>query len=50
MPKVEEEWGLKLCLGYRDFLAGGVLSDNIVEAIEASRKVILLITPAFTQS
>ena len=32
------------------WLAGGGLADTIVEAIDNSRKVILLITPAFTES
>ncbi len=50
MPKVEEEWELKLCVSYRDFLVGTPIADNIVDAIDHSRKTILILTNAFLES
>ena len=38
LPNIESR-NLKLCLHERDWLAGRLISDNIVESIEASEKV-----------
>ncbi len=50
LPHVEQEWGLKLCVGQRDFMVGTAIAENIVNAIDTSRKTILVITPGFVQS
>ncbi len=50
LPQVEENWGLKLCVGQRDFMVGTAIAENIVHAIDNSRKTILVITPGFAQS
>jgi len=50
MPMVEDEWGLRLCIGQRDFIPGKPIVENIADAIDDSRKTILVITPAFAAS
>ena len=50
IPVVEEEWGLTVCIGRRDFEAGKPISENIVDAIDKSKKTILIITPGFVES
>ncbi len=49
-PKLEQEYGFKLCLHHRDFTPGNDIADNIVQAIEDSNKVLLILSPAFLQS
>ncbi len=49
-PKLEQEYGFRLCLHHRDFTPGNDIADNIVEAIEDSNKVLLILSPAFLQS
>ena len=49
-PKLEDENGIKLCLYQRDFALGGVITDLIVENIENSRKILLLLSPQFIRS
>ncbi len=48
--KLEEEYGLKLCMYYRDFKLGRDLADTIVEAINASSKTLLILSPMFLNS
>ncbi len=48
--KLEEEYGLKLCMYYRDFKLGRDLADTIVEAINASSKTLLILSPTFLNS
>ncbi|XP_045199681.2 toll-like receptor 4 [Mercenaria mercenaria] len=50
IPVLEAEEGLKLCIHERDFQAGVFINDNIVQNINASQKVILILTNAFAQS
>ncbi len=50
LPKVEREWQLKLCVGYRDFIPGVPIAENIDDAIDNSRKTILVLTPGFAKS
>ena len=50
LPKVAQEWQMKLSIGYRDFMPGNPIADNIIHAIQESHKVILLISQAFATS
>ena len=50
LPKAENEWGLRLSLGYRDFKGGVSIQENIVNFIDKSRKTLVLLTPAFVES
>ena len=49
-PKLEDENGIKLCLHQRDFELGGIITDLIVDNIENSRKILLLLSPPFIRS
>ena len=48
IPEIEERRGYSLCLEDRDWLAGKPIVDNIIESLENSHKVILVISPHFT--
>ena len=50
LPQLEAEGRYRLCLHQRDWLAGREISENIVESIEASRKVIIVLSNSFAQS
>ncbi|XP_053396093.1 toll-like receptor 13 [Mercenaria mercenaria] len=50
LPIVEEEMGLKLCVHERDFQAGVFINGNIVEHMDSSEKIILVVTNAFARS
>lgn len=50
LPKVEDEWGLKVCLKDRDFLVGVSRFDIEAESIQQSRHVMFIITPSFKNS
>ncbi len=50
VPKLEGEYGLKVCIHHRDFLPGRDISDNIVDSINASRKTLLVLSPSFLDS
>ena len=50
VPVLEEEYVHKLCIHYRDFQVGKLFVDNIVESMKESRKVILVMSNAFTRS
>lgn len=49
-PKLEQELGFKLCLHFRDFVPGETISNNIINAIENSRRTILILTPRYLES
>lgn len=49
-PKIEREWGLKMCFGDRDFSVGDSTADVRANAIHKSRHVVFLVTPSFVQS
>ena len=49
-PKLEQEFGFKLCIDQRDFIPGAVIADNIIEAIQNSRRTILILSPKFCDS
>lgn len=51
IPALEEqEPRFKLCIHERDFEVGRLITDNILDAIEVSRKVILLLSESFLTS
>ncbi len=50
VPKLENDHGLKMCIHHRDFLPGIDIQDNIVDAINNSRKTILVLSPGFLES
>ncbi|KAH3693317.1 uncharacterized protein LOC127863166 [Dreissena polymorpha] len=49
-PKLEGEGKFKLCLHFRDFLPGEVIANNIVKAIENSRRTIIVLSPEYVKS
>ncbi|XP_045163074.2 uncharacterized protein LOC123527575 [Mercenaria mercenaria] len=49
-PKLEKELGFKLCLHFRDFVPGETISNNIINAVEGSRRTILILTPRYVES
>ena len=50
LPQLETEGRYRLCLHQRDWPIGREISENIVESIEASRKVIVVLSNNFAQS
>ena len=50
LPVVEGQFKFKLCLHDRDWMAGIDIVDNITMSITNSRKVILIISNAYTRS
>ncbi len=49
-PKLEEEYGFKLCLHHRDFIPGYDIVEVIEQSIQDSNKVLLILSPAFLES
>ncbi|KAH3774340.1 hypothetical protein DPMN_175720 [Dreissena polymorpha] len=49
LPRVETEH-VSLCLHQRDFLAGNAISDNIIQAIDSSRKTVVILSNSFLKS
>uniref|UniRef100_A0A0L8HVU8 TIR domain-containing protein n=2 Tax=Octopus bimaculoides TaxID=37653 RepID=A0A0L8HVU8_OCTBM len=49
-PKLEEENNFRLCIHDRDFVPGWDIVDNIVESIEKSHKIVLLLSNNFALS
>ncbi|ELT87653.1 hypothetical protein CAPTEDRAFT_39731, partial [Capitella teleta] len=50
LPELEQERGYKLCIHHRDFPAGEILEEIIVDRIRKSRKTILVLTAKFVRS
>jgi len=50
VPELEDNGGLKLCLHDRDWFPGRTIMDNVVESIESSRKILLLVNNGFASS
>ncbi|XP_067134553.1 toll-like receptor 13 [Centruroides vittatus] len=48
--KIEEDFGLRVCIDQRDFLAGNDITDNIVHSIDNSRKVVFVLSQNFVRS
>ncbi|KAK3089029.1 hypothetical protein FSP39_000251 [Pinctada imbricata] len=49
-PKLEAEMGFKLCLHFRDFTPGDAIANNIIQAIENSRRTIMILSPNYVDS
>ncbi|XP_076441209.1 uncharacterized protein LOC143280450 [Babylonia areolata] len=49
-PKLENDMGFSLCLHQRDFTLGEVISDSILDALENSRRFILILTPSYLRN
>ena len=50
LPALEYRGGVHLCLHDRDWIAGCLIADNIIESIENSRKTVLVLSNNFAQS
>ncbi|VDI08041.1 Hypothetical predicted protein [Mytilus galloprovincialis] len=50
IDNLEQEGHFKLCIHHRDFLPGAAINDNIIQAIQSSRKTICIITRSFIES
>ncbi|XP_062607528.1 toll-like receptor 4, partial [Saccostrea cucullata] len=50
IKELEEEEGIKLCIHQRDFVPGFDIAENIITAVNKSRKTIILISPNFIKS
>ncbi|OWF38168.1 toll-like receptor 4 [Mizuhopecten yessoensis] len=49
-PKLEKELGFTLCMHFRDFLPGETIANNIINAVNNSRRTILILTPRYIES
>ncbi|GFS21741.1 protein toll [Elysia marginata] len=49
-PKLEQELGFRLCLHFRDFPPGEAIANNIIHAVERSRRTILVLSPNYVSS
>ena len=49
VDKLEKEYGFRLCVEHRDFLAGVDKLDNIEKAIRSSRKVLVVLSEKLLQ-
>ena len=50
VDQLEKVYGFKLCIHQRDFLGGNNIIDNVEDAINTSRKVVLIISGNFVDS
>lgn len=50
IPEVEQKQGYKLCIHLRDFDVGRLIVDNIVDKMEQSRKIIIVLSNALAKS
>ena len=49
-PKLEDELGLRLCLHHRDFRLGEVITEQIIESVQSSRKTLFILSKSFLAS
>ena len=50
MKTLEDYYGFKLCIHYRDFPVGGLIHETIIDMIDQSREVILVMSEFFLSS
>ncbi|KAJ8705130.1 hypothetical protein PYW08_012450 [Mythimna loreyi] len=50
MPKLENDFGLKTCVHYRDWFVGDFIPDQINRSVEKSRKTIIILSNNFLDS
>lgn len=50
IPRLETEAGFKLCIDKRDFIAGLYVTDNILHAIQNSKKTVVFLSQKFLKS
>nr|KAG5709056.1 hypothetical protein BaRGS_004695 [Batillaria attramentaria] len=50
IPVLERQMGLRLCVHQRDFLLGNNITDNIVDSLAVSKRVLVLLSPGFARS
>ena len=49
-PKLEDELGLRLCLHHRDFRLGEVITEQIIESVQSSKKTLFVLSKSFLAS
>ena len=49
-PKLEDELGLHLCFHDRDFRLGEVITEQIIESIQSSKKTLFILSKSFLAS
>ena len=49
-PKLEDELRLRLCLQHQDFRLEEVITEQIVESIESSKKTLFILSKSFLAS
>ncbi|KAH9489307.1 hypothetical protein Btru_057056 [Bulinus truncatus] len=49
-PKLEKELQFRLCLHFRDFSPGEPIANNIISAVERSRRTIMILSPSYVAS
>ena len=51
IPTLEDDpHNLEICVDYRDFIFGKKIIDNILNAVQRSRKTVLILSPSFVDS
>ncbi|XP_013419237.1 uncharacterized protein LOC106179956 [Lingula anatina] len=50
VPKLEQTYNMRVCVDYKEFLPGEVLSVSVIEAVESSRRTILVLSPRFIEN
>ena len=50
VPKLEDEYGFRLCIHHRNFLPGIEIVENVEAAIRSSRKVLVIMSENFVKS
>ncbi|XP_070180915.1 toll-like receptor 2 type-2 [Littorina saxatilis] len=50
LPALEARWGLRLCIHQRDFVPGKHIVDNIADCVDASDRILMVLSPHFAIS
>ena len=50
IPELESQHGMKLCIHHRDWPAGEVIVDNIMNSIQQSRTTVFIVNKSFAQN